>query len=144
MRNLRACAGALAVLVSLGALPGCRTVTSVETGMTRPTFEIEGSGVKFDGAFIMPEEAPKILKKHQIPVDRVIYVRVAAFDEFAGPEHPEGFQEGKVAVNESQRLREARAFMAVLWRGGYHKSVLVTDEKADSWTTPAHTKKGDA
>ena len=113
---------------------GCATTSSLDSGLRNPTFEIVGSGVTFTGKFIQPQDAQDILKRHSVPFDRVIYVRVADFGRFGDEKENGGFKEGKVAVRESVRLREARSFMAVLWRGGYHKSVLVTKEQAEAWS----------
>ena len=124
----------LAALAVALLFAGCKSSSSIELGISNPTFEIVGSGVKFEGEYIMPQEAPKILKRYQVPEDRVIYIRVAEFEEFNTNEGDKTFYEGKAAINDSYRFREARAFMAVLWRAGYHKSVLVTKEQSSSWS----------
>ncbi len=116
---------------------GCATSSTLETSLRDPTFAIVGSGVMFEDRYIMPQEAPKILKAHKIPTNTVIYVRTDDFarDMGARPKDGSKFNEGKAKIAGSQRLREAQAFMAVLWRAGYHKSVLVSGEKASAWST---------
>ena len=127
----------LCALAPALALCGCATTSTLETSLREPTFAIVGSGVQFEGRYIMPKEALKILKAHKVPKDTVIYVRVEDMEGTLSPVQRDGmkFNEGKAKIASSARLREAQAFMALLWRGGYHKSVLVTEEKSSAWST---------
>ena len=124
------------IIAALALCAGCTSTYTIESSLREPTFAIVGSGVMFDGKFIMPQQAPKILKAHKVPTDTVIYVRTDDFAGDMGSGHAGNkFNEGKAKIADSKRLKEAHAFMAVLWRAGYHKSVLVSEEKSSAWST---------
>ncbi len=107
----------------LSALAGCVTAQSFETGREHPSLEIVGSGVKFQGEYVMPDEVPKLLEECGVPHDAVVHIRISQFD----------------------RLREAQAFRGLLARAGYTRTALVTKEHGESWSqTQSGTRTGGA
>lgn len=107
MRNFQIalCAALLAV-----SFAGCRTRSTIETSLAHPSIEIYGSGVKFQGKYVMPQDVPDILERHGVSHDTTIHIRLETLD----------------------RLREAQAFRGLLAKHGYRRSALVTREHAES------------
>ena len=100
-------AAALALMTA-----GCRTTSSIETGMAHPSLEIVGSGVKFDGNYVSPWEVPDILERHGVKHDTVVHIR----------------------LHELDRLKEAQAFRHLLAQHGYRRTALVTKEHTEAWS----------
>ena len=106
---MRHCA-MFAVLAAFCALCGCRTTSTIETGLAHPSLEIVGSGVKLHGRYVRPEDVPEILEEHGVKHDTVVHIRLYEFD----------------------RMHEAQAFRRLLAHHGYKRTALVTKEHAEA------------
>ena len=101
---------ALVLGVFAMACAGCRTTSTIETGMAHPSLEIVGSSVRLGGKLVSPWDVPDILEQHGVSHDTVVHIR----------------------INELDRLNEAQAFRRLLAMRGYRRTALVTKEHAES------------
>lgn len=120
----------------LAALAGCVTAQSFETGREHPSLEIVGSGVKFQGEYVMPDEVPKLLEECGVPHDAVVHIRISQFDRLREAQAFRGRDKARIGRDaaEFDRLMEAQAFRGLLARAGYTRTALVTKEHGESWS----------
>lgn len=93
---------------------GCASTPSVQLDMRDPSIHYSDHGIKMNDMVVTPEEVVDILKDNDIPTDRVIHVRVEP---------------------NTLNLNGARTLMGYLAKGGYTRSVLVTERHSESYNT---------
>lgn len=91
---------------------GCTTEKVIELDAAHPSIRYSARGFLVGERFVDPLTIPELLKEHEIPRTRVIHILI---DEEA-----------------EKDLKPARAFMGLLAKNGYTRSMLVTKKHADS------------
>lgn len=93
---------------------GCASERIVELDVKDPSIHYSDHGIVMNGTTVGAYDVVKILKDNDVPTDRVIHIRL---------------EPG------TQDLSGARALMWVLAQNGYRRPVLVSERKAESYST---------
>lgn len=103
---------ALAALLGVCTLGGCASTKVIGLDAAHPSIRASSNGFLIGNRFVVPQEIIDTLEDYEVPKDRVIHILI---DE-----------------DMESNLKPVRAFMGMLAKAGYRRSVLVTKKHAES------------
>lgn len=96
---------------------GCTSAPIIRLDSKDPSIHYSDRGIKMNNMFVSPEEVVEVLKDNDIPTDRQISIL---------------YEQG------TRNLMGARTLMGYLAKGGYTRSILVSETKSESYVTGKH------